>query len=238
MKLKEVAIILSPTFRSMAYLQKLTKNGMCPNFAIIMNSKDKKILGSIAKENKHHFFEKFDDFKPVLDMHGIYYDEVNAENCNDEKIIDIIKHRKERYFIYTGGGILKEEILSIGKKFIHVHPGLVPEYRGSTCIYYSIINDDKCGATAFFMAKDIDKGDIIARKTFRKPKISNIDYEYDSYIRSSLLVDVIQGYIKHGRFSSKPQNLDKGETYFIIHPVLKHLAILDCLKNEKRKNIP
>jgi len=237
MKLDEIGIILTPTFRAMAYLQKLTKNKIYPNFAIIMNSKDKNIFSSIIKENEMNFFDKFKDFKSVLKTFSIPYKEVTAEDCNNAKIVKILKQRNEKFFIYTGGGILKEEILDIGKKFIHVHPGIVPEYRGSTCIYYSIINEDKCGATAFFMSKKIDTGDIIAKKSFKKPNTPNIDYEYDAYIRSSLLTTIIKKYIKLGKFISKPQNLNKGETYFIIHPVLKHLAILSCIKYEKNQNI-
>ena len=237
MKLDDIGIILTPSFRAMAYLQKLTKNNFLPNFAIVMRSKSKDVFRLIAKENKLHFFDKFSDFASVLNRYKIPYMESDAENCNDEEIIKIIKQRKEKYFIYTGGGILKDEILSLGKKFIHVHPGIVPEYRGSTCIYYSIINDSRCGATAFFMSQKIDTGDIIAKKTFKKPNIPNIDYEYDCHIRSSLLIDIIKMYMKKGKFESKPQNLNKGETYFIIHPVLKHLAILSCVKDEKSKNL-
>ena len=232
MRLKEVGIILTPTFRAHAYLQKLTKNGMIPNFAIVMSNK-KDTLKLIAKENAQHFFDEFQDFKTILEKFNIRHEEVEAEDCNDKKLINIIKQRKETYFIYTGGGILKEEILNVGKKFIHVHPGIVPQYRGSTCIYYSIINEDKCGATAFFMSKKIDAGKVIGKKVFKKPRICSIDYEYDCYMRSSLLVDVMKKYIKRGKFESKQQNYNKGETYFIIHPVLKHLAILSCVPHEK-----
>ena len=28
----------------------------------------------------------------------------------------------------------------------------------------------------------------------------------------------------------KKQNPNNGETYFIVHPVLKHIAILNCVK--------
>jgi methionyl-tRNA formyltransferase len=80
------------------------------------------------------------------------------------------------------------------------------------------------------MSKDIDAGDIIAKKVFAKPKILNIDFVYDCHIRSELLVDVIRQYIENGKFDSRPQNMNKGETYFIIHPILKHLAILSCIK--------
>ena len=61
------------------------------------------------------------------------------------------------------------------------------------------------------MSKDIDKGDIIAKKLFAKPKTPNIDFEYDSYIRSELLADVIKKYVKNGKFDSKSQKSNEGE---------------------------
>jgi len=40
------------------------------------------------------------------------------------------------------------------------------------------------------------------------------------------LREVLKDYAKSGTFPLKPQDKDQGETYFIIHPVLKHIAIL------------
>ena len=150
-------------------------------------------------------------------------------DCNDEKVVKAIKKRSEKYFIFTGGGILKEEVLDMDKKFIHVHSGLLPDYRGSTCVYYSIIKEGNCGATAFFMSKGIDTGNIIAKKVFKKPSTSDIDYGYDCRIRSEVLVQIMKDYAAKGKFASIAQNPDEGEMYFIIHPVLKHLAILSCI---------
>ena len=231
MRLKDIGIILTPSFRAMAYLQKLIRNRTYPNFAIIMYGKNKNFLKSISKENKLHYFEKFQDFEVILKKYKVPYKKFYTQDCNDKNIINAIRSRTEKYFIYSGGGILKNEILSLGKKFIHVHPGIVPQYRGSTCIYYSILNEDRCGASAFFMSREIDAGEVIAKRVFKKPKIINIDYEYDSYIRSELLLDIIKIYIKNGKFDSQPQKIKNEETYFIIHPVLKHLAILSCIKN-------
>ena len=84
-------------------------------------------------------------------------------------------------------------------------------------------------ATAFFMSKGIDAGNIIAKKVFKKPSMPYIDYEYDSYIRSKVLLEIMKDYAANGKFSSVLQNPDESEMYFIIHPVLKHLAILSCI---------
>ena len=123
---------------------------------------------------------------------------------------------------------MKNSILNSGPKFLHLHPGIVPNYRGSTCFYYSIINEDSCGVTAYFMDEKIDTGDIIYQRTFQKPNHKFIDDVYDAYIRSETLIDVLTKHMISNTKTIK-QNPDDGETYFVIHPVLKHIGILSCL---------
>jgi methionyl-tRNA formyltransferase len=131
------------------------------------------------------------------------------------------------YLIFTGGGILRQDILNVGPKFIHLHPGIVPSYRGSTCFYYSIINDCNVGVTAFIMDKNLDTGDIIYQRVFSKPNHIYVDDIFDPYMRSETLLDIIKRQLlEKGKF--KHQNPNEGETYYIVHPVLKHIAILSC----------
>jgi methionyl-tRNA formyltransferase len=44
---------------------------------------------------------------------------------------------------------------------INVHPGVLPKYRGSSCVEWSILNDDPVGNTAHFMTEGYDEGPII-----------------------------------------------------------------------------
>jgi len=227
MILKGVGIILLDNNRGKAYIQNLVKNNLYPAFAIVLAQKNSAKKVSSSKYSKD-FFDASEPVVHTLNKSGIKYKKIDSEDCNDKAVISELKSRAEKYFIYTGGGILSEKILGVGKKFIHIHPGIVPDYRGSTCFYYSIINEGKVGATAFFMEKSIDTGNVIAQKRYKKPDIADIDNIYDPYIRSDLLVDVMKDYIKKGKLKSKKQDNKPGETYYIIHPVLKHLAILMC----------
>ena len=47
--------------------------------------------------------------------------------------------------------LLKEKILDTGKKFLHIHGGYLPDYKGSTTNYYSLINENTIGASAIFL---------------------------------------------------------------------------------------
>ena len=153
--------------------------------------------------------------------HGINTVEVEA----------IIHRRPERIFVYsgTGGVILGERILSCGKRFLHAHAGALPAYRGSTTVYYSILQDDRCHASVIIMEPKIDCGRVVRTESYPKPRNGEIiDYVYDPYIRSDVLVKVLEEYAATGELPQRRQEPADAETYFIIHPVLKHLAILSC----------
>ena len=74
----------------------------------------------------------------------------------------------------------------------------------------------------------IDTGPIVMRKRYKIPP-SNIDMDYiwDSAIRADLLVEVMRYYVENGVLPKlKVQSHEEGRSYYRIHPVLKHLAIM------------
>ena len=49
---------------------------------------------------------------------------------------------------------------------MHVHSGKLPEYRGSTTLYYSLLEKNKVAASAIMINEGIDTGDIVYFKEF------------------------------------------------------------------------
>jgi methionyl-tRNA formyltransferase len=75
------------------------------------------------------------------------------------------------------------------------------------------------------MDEKLDTGDIVYQKKFNKPNHIFVDDVYDPFIRSETLVELIKkDILKKNNF--KKNNPLEGETFFIIHPVLKHISIL------------
>lgn len=62
----------------------------------------------------------------------------------------------------------------------------------------------------------------------------NIDYIYEPYIRSRVLIKAIEQYLEKGELTSVGQTPEGAETYYIIHPLLKHLAIMGMEKMVER----
>jgi methionyl-tRNA formyltransferase len=130
-------------------------------------------------------------------------------------------------FSGPGGAIVRAPLFATGKRFIHVHPGRLPEFRGSTTIYYGLLAEGRIEATALLLSEQIDAGPIIGRAMFDPPRDrTTIDATFDPNIRAALLVSVLREYARHGSFQETAQERGAGETFYIIHPVLKHLAIL------------
>ncbi len=85
------------------------------------------------------------------------------------------------------------------------------------------------------MSTHLSNGPVIRRRVYPAPEDgTTIDLYYDPLIRAELLVDVLGEYARNGEMPQEPQDPGAGETYYIIHPVLKHIAILSC-KGSRRE---
>ena len=227
----KIGIILTSDIRSKAYLQKCIKNNLHFESVIFMNDqkREKEFDKNIIELSKQYNFDISESVSTTLKNNSISNMEFPFIDINEQKLIDYLKNLEIDYVIFTGGGILKKEILSLGIKFIHLHPGIVPDYRGSTCFYYSILNENYAGVTSFIMDESLDTGDIIFQKKFEKPNHQYLDEIFDPHIRSETLIALLKN--KSNINKKNQQNKDSGETYFIIHPVLKHIAILRCIND-------
>jgi len=245
MLLNDIGMVAGDTSRSRAYLQALARNDMLPNYVLVLEDSSEKLLpGQLNKAQALHESERrveaeecwseasFDSTQPIkvlLDKMGIFYESSTSKNINDSSVIEIIRQRPEKVFIYSGfgGALLRKDVLSVGKNFLHVHGGYLPDYKGSTTNYYSLIVDNTLGASAIFMGEEIDCGPVLLMREFPAPENRQaIDHIYDSGARSKVLIETLQKYLERGDWEFELPANTEGETYYIIHPVLKHIAIL------------
>jgi len=186
-------------------------------------------------------YASFDSQKPVIDSlreAGLDYEIVRAESLNDATVVEAIEKASPAYFLFSGGDILRRNILSVGKKFIHLHPGYLPDVRGSMAVEWSILTQGKCAVSAFFMVEEIDRGELLARRFFDPPELehNNIPMLYSPHIRSELLLDVVQSYVETGSFGKLPRESNTGGIYYHrMHPILNNVVFYECLKRESRR---
>lgn len=241
MILKEFALIASDSARTKAYLQAMIQANKLPAVCIIY-SDDCESMKERAKEYRECSGQDkyFDIDKPIiysLEQTNIPYIFVENKDINSEQMKETIQGVEAKYLIYSGYGgyILKPHLFQLNKKYIHVHAGILPQYRGSTTVYYSYLQEKVIGATAIFLNEKIDEGEIIVQDTFQLPSEKvDIDYIYEPYVRSRVLLKAIDQYLEQGILPARQQRQEGEETYFIIHPLLKHIALLGIEKLQRK----
>ncbi|MDE6386771.1 MAG: hypothetical protein K2L82_03055 [Lachnospiraceae bacterium] len=242
MILEEFALLASDTARTKAYLQAMIRDNKLPGLCVVYSDDISGMKEEAEKYQRSVEAEKyFDRNIPILfslNEAGISYLLLENKDINSEQMKDVLLGLKQKYLIYSGYGgyILKEHLFHMDKKFIHVHAGILPQYRGSTTAYYSFLQEKEFGATAIFLSEGIDEGEMIVQETFPVPEEPvNIDYIYEPYIRSRVLLKAIGKYLQNGELVSGRQPSEGAETYYIIHPLLKHLAIMGIEKTIGRR---
>lgn len=245
-KLEDIGIILAHTARSRAYLSALIRNKIQPSFAFILGNQeitnqedvssqisglvDKKISQPTVSDcwSELEFCETDSVVNQVQEL-GCEFEVLEIFDINDDQVIRYLQQRNEKVFIYSGysGVILKNKVLQVGKTFLHVHGGYLPDFKGSTTNYYSILTNEFMGASAIFLNEQIDSGPILYKAKFPVPKDKiKIDTIYDSAARAKVLVDTLKIYLEKGAWELQVGGNNLGETFYIIHPVLKHIAIM------------
>ncbi len=153
---------------------------------------------------------------------------IEAESVNDPSILAAMAGVDADLVIYSGygGQLVSRELLSLGPPFLHAHSGWLPDYRGSTTIYYSLLAGKGCGVSVIQMVPAIDQGPILARRQYPAPPVGvDIDYFYDSAIRGDLMAETVTAWQRDGQFYMQDAGI-VGTDYYVVHPLLKHLALL------------
>lgn len=91
-----------------------------------------------------------------------------VENSNSQQAIDLI--RRLGLALMVNGGcprILTAEVLEAAPHgVLNIHPGLLPEFRGSSCVEWAIYKDRPVGNTVHFMTPGIDEGPIVLQESY------------------------------------------------------------------------
>lgn len=229
--LKNIVLLAAPSPRSQTYLQALVAAGLAPDRVILMATQAVTPQAT-ARSTWHDIFlpDLGESIASTCHSAGIALHTYQASSVNAPEIEQALRDSKADVAIYSGfgGQIVAPHILHIGPRFLHCHAGKLPDYRGSTTLYYALLQGQRPTVTAIYLDTQIDTGPIIASQDYPPPDAGmDIDKIYDNAIRADLLVRIMQRYASTGRLDALPaQDPAQGRDYYVIHPVLKHLAIL------------
>lgn len=248
MKLIDIGLIYFPSSRSIAYVDQFIKRGISPKELIIMSNKGFDFTGLKVEDELYNYSDTYFQIQQHAYQNFIEFGtkviEIETKDINDENLINTLVKGCCKFYVFSGGGIIKKESFEkiYDKKIIHIHPGLIPEFRGSTCFYYSFLENKQLYATAFFMEEELDSGEMITASSFNiNVKIESkqelfFDYIVDSYIRASVLGDVLDIFIKENDIISKKSFLETDkQAYYVAHPLLRHLVLSQINSNFNSK---
>ena len=228
MKKDNIALLLHPSLRGRAFIQTMVKRGVLPSEILLMTGSD--TFSFPDNINYKDYYNIHELPSQTLKSNNIKFHKIESLDCNSNQVLKSLKSVESDWIIYTGGGILNKRILNMGKKFIHVHPGRLPDYRGSTCFYYSLIKEGKCSFSAFIMDEKLDSGQILYQRDSIPDKDIDLDYIFDPWMRAQTICDVLENFDFNGEIKLSVNEIQSSNMYYVIHPVLKHMAILKTNK--------
>lgn len=234
-----VVLLAAQTARSQAYIQALAAAGLRPE-SVILLGEDPSPAAAAAPARWQDLLlpDLGETVAATCARAGVPVVRCPGADVNAEATVQALRDARAQVVIFSGsaGQIVSQRVLELGPRFLHLHSGWLPEYRGSTTVYYALLNGDAPAVTAIFLDASIDTGPVIARQAYpRPPRGMDVDRVYDAAIRADLLVRLMRGYAETGALEATgAQQPEQGTTYYVIHPVLKHVALLS-LQGEEDK---
>jgi methionyl-tRNA formyltransferase len=234
MELADIGLIAADTARSRCYLQALVAEDLRPAHVLLMESAGQGLPGQAAGvapapvEFLGLAFRPAESLRQTLLAAEVPFSAVHSTDINDAAVVAALRARPETVFVFSGvgGQILREAVLGCGKRFLHSHGGYLPDYRGSTTNYYSLLREGRCGASTLFLTDRLDGGPVLLRRRFGPPPDrTQLDYVYDSMFRARVLIDTLREYRRTAEWKVEKTEAG-GLNYYIMHPVLRHIAIM------------
>jgi len=219
-------MLLVNSSRSRAYLDALAAHGLLPAHVVLVSR------GADDDAARGERVEPFDNITPIaqrLCALEIATTRIETNDINDVSVARAVSRAGVDVMVYSGppGVKVAPSLLRAGVELVHVHGGRLPDQRGSTTSYYSLLAEDRCWASAIVMDAKLDRGAVIAQRAYDPPTDrTQMDHGFDPWMRADLLCRVMRRYVQLGALSRLPQPA-LGTMHYVMHPVLRHLAILN-----------
>lgn len=160
---------------------------------------------------------------------------VKIDSVNNQMVINQLKSIKPDFVFVNGTRIISKKVLeSIEAKFINIHVGITPKYRGVHGGYWALYNNEHhlFGTTLHFVDSGIDTGQIIAQQTLKINQTDNFaTYPIIQFVLGLKLLDnSIKDIVNNKDINFKPLNIDS-ELYY--HPTIWQYLVKRITKKIK-----
>jgi hypothetical protein len=218
------------------------QRGMMHYWAKNIKKKHPELVHSIADavsnslNFRHEAISSITSLKPLSHYSDLIVP-VNIKSFSDSSLFNILSCEKGA-ILYTGGGIMPAQLLSIPNvKFIHVHPGFLPNIRGSDGVLWSMLTHGRLSSSGFYMSPGIDEGAVILPCWLPSVKVktdfSKYDHQtcyraiysfLDPWVRSYTLRQILLMDSDYYNMPCNQQDNKNGSTFYFMHPELCKIA--------------
>ena len=171
-------------------------------------------------------------FQEILDQNGISETSFDPEKTIEVTSINSVEGRKllkslnpDIVVIVTTRILSKKTLECVNAKFINIHSGITPLYRGLHGAYWALINKDKenCGVTVHLVDEGIDTGSILYQDTITDsitPKDNFMTYTYLQLAKALPLLKESIRNIESGNLNAKVNTKEEINNKLYYHPTL------------------
>jgi methionyl-tRNA formyltransferase len=235
-------LLAGNTNRARAYAQTLAAISDVDVHGIFYGFSKRELMETSVCQKSNEFFRSI-DIQPIDYLQNLEvtfnrkhwtYSFVQTDDINSIELRKEIEAQNPDLVIFAGyGGQLISKMILDSALFLHMHSGSIPEEKGSTTLYYSILENRLCTVSAIIMVPELDSGHLLLRVSYPHPIIGmNIDRDYDNTIRADTMKQVLKYYMDNGHLpETHHAACEKENIYYVIHPVLKNIAILSLNKS-------
>jgi methionyl-tRNA formyltransferase len=144
-------------------------------------------------------------------------------SVNADETIRLLQELAPDVIVVFHTPIISARVLAnVGVRFINLHGGITPAYRGNHATYWAMVNrdPDNCGATVHLVNKGVDTGDIIYQMKARPTPEDNLfTYQYFQTANGIPLLlravdDVLKEAVSTYRRDAEPSALWRTPTLF------------------------
>jgi folate-dependent phosphoribosylglycinamide formyltransferase PurN len=181
----------------------------------------------------------FKSLKRLAAEYNIPYRVVSDQNHRRSE--DFLHQVFPDLIVFTGGGLIRKNILLIPKLgILNCHTGILPEYRGMDVVEWTAVEGQASkvgfGATLHLMDQGVDTGPIL-----KTTKIEMGNSKSFEQIRTKLevkmvelMLDGVMGF-RDRSIAPRPQIVESGRQYYVMHPRIKEYAKLQLLKQMRSR---
>ena len=155
---------------------------------------------------------------------------LTVRDHNEARALDLLRGLKPDVIAFTGGGLLRKEILSIPSLgVLNCHSGILPLYRGMDVVEWPMIegrlDDVGVGLTLHFMDPGVDTGPILLQRRVQvRPGDTSVSLR--RHMEPQMVEVMLEGLrgLRDGSVTPRPQRAEDGRQYFVMHPRIKACA--------------